>query len=178
MAAPIDPLDILSDIQFFQESDFTTKMMNSSSYRNLYTQLFNSMNNGLNINNQTPIFLDNDRLFPPTSKLPPTPKLRPKKHSSAFLPSVSSTTSSKYSSLKSIPVIHSTMPNDRFLNELIDLHEKQNNFRHSSFFSDLTHCTNCPKKVANDYVRLIHHEQPYRPNNKRYSNIPTKTVRV
>ena len=119
---PIDPFDILNDIQFFQDSDFTAKMTNSSSYRNLYTHLFNSMNNNKNNNvhdNQSnyyssPIYLNNDHLFRST------PKSRTNRHQQRHH------FSSKPNSNDYIPVIHSTMANDWFLNELIDLHDDQN----------------------------------------------------
>jgi curved DNA-binding protein CbpA len=174
IATPIDPFDILSDIQYFQESDFTSKMMNSPSYRNLYTNLFNSMNDPKNhhpINFSTPIYLNNDRLFRPNP-----PKPRSKNYSS-------SSSSSKYSSINP-PVIHSTMPNDWFLNELINLHEQQtkssySSFNKDAFFNDLTNCTNCHKKVSNERIRLIQHEQQCRQNNnKQYTTIPSKSVRV
>jgi len=164
MSTPIDPFDILNDIQFFQDSDFTSKMMNSPSYRNLYTNIFNSMNNNNNSKNNhqifssSPIYLNNDRLFRPISK----PR----------------STSSRHSTINPIPVIHSTMPNDWFLNELIDLHEKKNQFNKDPFFNDLTHCTKCHKKISNDRTRLIQHEQQCRQTNKQYSTIPTKSVRV
>ena len=100
MSTPIDPFDILTDMQIFQESDFTSKMVNSPSYRNLFTHLFNTMNNDpRHIYSSSPIYLNNDRLFRPRSK--------------------------HRSSINHIPVIHSTMANDWFLNELIDLHEQQ-----------------------------------------------------
>jgi hypothetical protein len=170
MSTPIDPLHILNEIQFFQESDFTSKMMNSPSYRNLYTHLFNSMNNNPknhhHLHFSSPIYLNNDRLFRSNSKS------RSKNHSS-----------SKYSPINPIPVIHSTMENDWFLNELINLHEQQNQslystFNNDSFFNDLTHCTNCQKKISNDRTRLIQHEQHCRKNNNRYSTISSKSVRV
>jgi hypothetical protein len=164
MSTPIDPFDILNDIQFFQESDFTSKMMNSPSYRNLYTQIFNSMNNDRHIHSSSPIYLNNDRLF----------RSNPKSHSSS---------SSKHSSINPIPVIHSTMANDWFLNQLIDLHEQQNSssytpFNNDPFFHDLTHCTNCHRKISNDRPRLIQHEQHCRKNLHQYTTMPSKTVRV
>jgi hypothetical protein len=163
MSAPIDPFDILNDIQFFQESDFTSKMMNSPSYRDLYTQIFNSMNDHRHIHSSSPIYLNNDRLF----------RSNPKSHSS----------SSKHSSINPIPVIHSTMANDWFLNQLIDLHEQQksssyNPFNNDSFFDDLTHCTNCHQKIFHDRPRLIQHEQQCRKTLHQYSTIPSKFVRV
>lgn len=154
--------------------------MNSPSYRSLYTQLFNSMNSGLKVNHQTPIYLNNDRLFRSN------PKVRVKQHTAAAppppppRPRPPPPPPPKYSS---IPVIHSTMPHDWFLNELIDLHEQQKHVSYSSFntdpfFNDLTHCKNCQKKISNDRVRLIQHEQQCRKNTQRYTTIPTKSVRV
>ncbi len=175
MSAPLDPFDILNDIQFFQESDFTTKMMNSPGYRHLYTQLFNSMNNDpkndRHLFSSSPIYLNNDRLFRPN------PKPRPKDHPA---PPPSST---KSTPLNPIPVIHSTMINDWFLNELIDLHEQQNPrsdmpFDHDSFFNDLTHCTKCHRRISNDRTRLVQHEQHCREANHQYPTMPSKSVRV
>ena len=160
MAAPIDPFDILNDIQFFQESDFTSKMMTSPSYRDLYTQIFNSMNDPRRMHSSSPIFLNNDRLFPPKPKLRSSPK---------------------HSPIHPIPVIHSTLPNDWFLNQLIDLHEQQNPssyipFHHDLFFDDLTHCTNCHRKISADRSRLIQHEQQCRKT--LHQQHPSKSVRV
>lgn len=44
ISTPIDPMDIIADLQFFQESNFTSKMFNSPQYRQFYTELFHSMN--------------------------------------------------------------------------------------------------------------------------------------
>lgn len=175
MSTPLDPFDVLNDIQFFQESDFTSKMMNSPSYRNLYTHLFKKMNNNSQNNrhiySSSPIFLNNDRLFRPTSNN------RSTNHPQQYnLPSTNP-----------IPVIHSMMANDFFLNELIDLCEQQNivnipsshaPFMNNNFFDDLTHCTQCHKKISSDRTRLIQHEQQCRQKANRYANIPSKSVRV
>ncbi|CAF3216394.1 unnamed protein product [Rotaria socialis] len=179
MSTPIDPFDILNDIQFFQDSDFTSKMTNSSSYRNLYTQIFNSMNNNLDSNrhmpSSSPIYLNNDRLFRQATNT------RSKHHFHHKRPST------KFPSANPIQVIHSTMPNEWFLNELIDLHEHQNvvniqpsysPFNNDSFFNDLTHCTNCHKKISVDRTRLIQHEQQCRQNMNRHTTMPSKSVRV
>jgi hypothetical protein len=170
MSASIDPFDILHDIQFFQDTDFTSKMMNSPSYRNLYTHIFNTMNNPSQKRSSSPIFLNNDRLF----RSPP--KTRTKHHPQP-----------KHSPVNPIPVIHSTMANDWFLNELIDLHEQQNfvfipsshsSFANDPFFNDLTHCTNCHRNISTDRTRLIQHEQQCRQNPTQYPTNPSKFVRV
>ena len=154
---PIDPFDILSDIQMFQESDFTSKMMNSASYRNLYIHLFNSMNNhNSKVNSyahkSTPIFMNNDRVF--RSK-PQTQQQSP---------------------IKPIPVIHSTMPNDWFLNELINFHEQQT---YKSHPSDLSHCRKCHRKLPNNRTRLIQQEKSCQINaNQQYTSRPSKSVRA
>ena len=151
MPTPIDPFDILNDLQIFQESDFTSKMNNSPSYRNLFTDLFNTMNNDTRyICSSSPIYLVNDRLFRPI------PKARSKHRSS----------------MNHIPVIHSTMENDWFLNELIDLHEQQN-FVHiqptySPFNIDLTHGH---KKNSTDRNRSSQHDNQRRPKTHRYTRI-------
>jgi len=173
---PVDPFDILNDIQYFQDQDFTSKMMNSPAYRNLYAQIFNNMNNEpqslRHILSSSPIYLNNnDRLFRPTP-----PKTRPKHH-----PKRSS--SKRSPSTNHIPVIHSTMANDWFLNELIDMYEQQNfvfiqsTFNIDPFFNDLIHCTNCHKKIPGDRTRLIQHEQQCR-HNHRYATVPSTSVRV
>lgn len=174
MTMPIDPFDILNDIQFFQDPDFTSKMMNSPGYRNLYAQLFNNMNNEpqslRHILSSSPIYLNNDRMFRPT------PKHRSKHHSKR--------SSTKRSQPNHIPVIHSTMPNDWFLNELIDLYEQQNfvfiqsAFNIDPFFNDLIQCTNCHQKFPGDRTRLIQHEQQCRQGNNRYATVPSATVRA
>ncbi len=172
---PVDPFDILNDIQYFQDQDFTSKMMNSPTYRNLYAQIFNNMNNEpqslRHILSSSPIYLNNDRLFRPTP-----PKTRSKHH-----PKRSS--SKRSPSTHHIPVIHSTMANDWFLNELIDMYEQQNfvfiqsTFNIDPFFNDLIHCTNCHKKIPGDRTRLIQHEQQCR-HNHRYATVPSTSVRV
>ncbi|CAF3766297.1 unnamed protein product [Rotaria socialis] len=154
-------------------------MTNSSSYRNLYTQIFNSMNNNLDSNrhmpSSSPIYLNNDRLFRQATNT------RSKHHFHHKRPST------KFPSANPIQVIHSTMPNEWFLNELIDLHEHQNvvniqpsysPFNNDSFFNDLTHCTNCHKKISVDRTRLIQHEQQCRQNMNRHTTMPSKSVRV
>jgi hypothetical protein len=159
MSASIDPFEILQDIQFFQDSDFTSKMMNSPSYRNLYTHIFNTMNNNPHGHSSSPIYLNNDHLF----RSPPKPR---SKYSHQHKPSQTN----------SFPVIHSTMPNDWFLNHLIDLHEQQNvvynhpSFDNDPFFNDLTHCTNCHRKISTDRTHLIQHEQQCRQNPTQYSS--------
>ncbi|UJR30341.1 hypothetical protein I4U23_017878 [Adineta vaga] len=170
MSAPVDPFEIINDIQYFQDSDFTAKMMNSPSYRNLYAQIFNTMNNDPQSHRRTrtssPIYVNNDRLFRPISK------------------GRSKRTSSKRFSTN-IPVIHSTMPNDWLLNELIDTYEQQNivfmqpSFHTDPFFDELTHCTLCQKKTHGDRTQLIHHEHQCRENYHHYTTIPpTTSVRV
>ncbi|CAF1214027.1 unnamed protein product [Rotaria sp. Silwood1] len=181
MPNPIDPFDILNDIQFFQESDFTSKMMNSPSYRNLYTYIFDTMNNNPENNHDiyasSPIYFNNDRLFQPASNT--RSKHHHHHHHKRSTP--------KSSPINSIPVIHSTMAKDWFLNELIDLYEQQNRvhipssyspFHSDPFFDDLTHCTNCHKKVSSDRNLLIQHEQQCRQNINRHTTIPSKSVRV
>lgn len=140
---PIDPLDILSDLQFFQESNFTSKMLNSPQYRQLYTQLFQSMNaSHPNINLE-----QFDRHFRPTRR-------SHGKHRR----------SSKRASFPSIPVIHSTTANDFMLNQLIDHYEQQYRSSLSSscfdnrFFQELNRCQYCQKKISTDRHRLIEHE--------------------
>lgn len=147
MSNPIDPFDIMNDIQMFQESDFTSKMMNSPSYRNLYIHLFNSMNNHHSktnpyLHSSTPIYMNNDRLFRSNPK-----SSRSKQQS--------------HSPIKPMPVIHSTMPNDWFLNELIDLHEQEN---YKSFASNRPH-----RKIPSDRTRLSQHD-------KQRTTIPSKSV--
>ena len=164
MYNPIDPFDILSDIQFFQESDFTSKMTNSPAYRQFYTQIFNSMNSDL-LNSSSPIFLNDDQLFRSDSKRSP---------------------SSKYSSSNNpIPVIHSTMPHDWYLNQLIDLHEQRysfsphSSFEQDSFFEDLTHCRYCRRKISSNRTRLIEHEQRCRKTRHQHrTSHPSKSVLV
>jgi hypothetical protein len=142
--------------------------MNSPSYRQLYTELFNSMNNDpakhRHILSSSPIYLNDDHLFCPN------PKSRPNHHSS-----------SKSSPINPVPVIHSTMANDQFLNELIDLYEQQQfsyfSFDNDPFFNDLTHCRNCHRKISNDRTYLIQHEKQCRENNHSYTKIPSKSVR-
>jgi hypothetical protein len=124
MSNPIDPFDILNDIQFFQESDFTSKMMNSPSYRHLYTHLFNTMNN-------PPLNINPDHVFRPIKK---------SKHS--------------------IPVIHSTMANDWFLNELIDLYEQEDLFYFQSASFPTDPFTYSEKNLSGHRQ----HEQQYRCN--------------
>ena len=175
MSAPVDPFEIINDIQYFQDADFTTKMMNSPSYRNLYTQIFNTMNNDPQNDRRThtssPIYLNNDRLFRPISKG------RPRQHPSKR------TSSKRFST--NIPVIHSTMPKDWLLNELIDMYEQQNivfmqpSFQNDGFFDDLSQCTFCQKKIIGDRTQLIHHEHQCRENYQHYTQIPSTTsVRV
>ncbi|CAF2962343.1 unnamed protein product [Rotaria sp. Silwood2] len=179
MSSPIDPFDILNDIQFFQESDFTSNMMNSPSYRNLYTYIFDTMNNNpennRNIYSSSPIYINNDRLFQPASNTRSRHHYNHKR------------STSKSSPINNIPVIHSTMAKDWFLNELIDLYEQQNNvhipssyssFNNDSFFDDLTHCTNCHKRISSDRNLLIQHERQCRQNTNRHTTMPSKTVRV
>ncbi|CAF0890817.1 unnamed protein product [Adineta ricciae] len=174
-AAPVDPFEIINDIQYFQDADFTTKMMNSPSYRNLYTQIFNTMNNDPQNHRRghtsSPIYLNNDRLFRPISKG------RSKQHHSKR------TSSKRFST--NIPVIHSTMPNDWFLNELIDTYEQQNfdfmqpTFQNNPFYDDLSHCSVCQKKIIGDRTQLLHHERQCRENSQCYATVPpTTSVRV
>lgn len=147
----------------FQESDFTSKMMNSPSYRNLYIHLFNSMNNHNSKPNSSPytsttIFMNNDRIF----RSNPSKSSRPKPQTQQQPP------------IKPIPVIHSTMPNDWFLNELINLHEQQT---YKSHPSDLSHCRKCHRKLPNNRTRLIQQEKSCQINsNKQYTTIPSKSV--
>lgn len=163
ISTPIDPLDIINDIQFFQDSDFTSKMTQCPAYRQFYTQIFNSMNQDL-LNSSAPIYLNDDRLF----------RSNPKPSSS----------SSKYSPINPVSVIHSTMPNDWFLNQIIDLHEQQNSFpsyspfENDRFFDDLTHCTHCHRRISSNRTRLIEHENRCRKNVHQHSNNPSKSVRV
>ncbi|CAF0947323.1 unnamed protein product [Rotaria sordida] len=181
MSNPIDPFDILNDIQFFQESDFTSKMMNSPGYRDFYTYIFDTMNNNSENNHHiysaSPIYLNNDSLFHPISN---TTRSKHHRHHNKR-------SKSKLFSTNNIPVIHSTMPTDWFLNELVDVYEQQNHvyipssyssFNNDHFFDDLTHCINCHKKISSDRNHLIQHEQQCRQNKNRHTTIPSKTVRV
>lgn len=158
MSMPIDPFDIINDIQFFQDSDFTSKMSQSPAYRQFYTQIFHSMNQDI-LNSSAPIFLKDDRLFRSNDKR----------------------SSSKYSPINPVSVIHSTMPNDWFLNQIIDLHEQQTSFpvyspfEYDRFFDDLTHCIHCHRRISRNRTRLIEHENRCR---KRLHNNPSKSVRV
>lgn len=184
MSTPIDPFDILNDIQFFQEADFASKMMNSPSYRNLYTHIFNSMNNNADssrhVFSSSPIILNNDHLF--LSKA--NSRARNYHHN---LPQPQKHPPQKVFQNNNVPIIHSTMPNEWFLNEIIDLYEQQNlvhmqpsysPFGSDPFFNDLTHCTNCHKKISTDRTRLIQHEQQCRKNMNQYTTFPSKPLRV
>ena len=112
MSTPIDPFDVLGDIGSFQEPDFMFKLINSSSYRHLFTDIFNSMNStSVPLRSSqwsAPIYVDNMRCFQ-TSKKPHARSRR------CF----------KRYSTGDTPVIHSTMAHDWFLNQLLDLHERK-----------------------------------------------------
>jgi hypothetical protein len=132
----------------------------------------NDPKNHRHIYSSSPIYLNNDRLFRSNRKSHSKPQ--------------PSSSPSKPPSINPIPVIHSTMANEWFLNELIDLHEQQNpspssyvSFNNDSFFNDLTHCTNCHKKISTDRTRLIQHEEQCRKNINQHTTIPSKSsVRV
>ncbi|CAF0853806.1 unnamed protein product [Adineta steineri] len=183
ISPPVDPFEIINDIQYFQDSDFTSKMMNSPSYRNLYTHLFNTMNNDSNhqrhVHSSSPIYFSNDHIFrqTPKTRSKPPPQQQQQQQQQPKRPSTK-----RFSA--NIPVIHSTMTNDWFVNELIDIYEHQNivfvqpSFNNDPFFDDLSHCTICHKKISGDRTNLMQHEQQCQQNHNRYTTMPSTSVRV